>query len=519
MNGKDSGLDADLFQGRLPDSFADKEHDHDGLYYRKSEVISFLNDKAPKGHVHSKEQITDFEHNHSPSEIVENETKRFVSDIEKANWNDADSKKHTHGNKSIIDTITQILIDKWNSAWEHISDTVKHITSAERAKWNTVDDKVDKITGQGLSDENYTLVEKNKLAKIEDEANKYIHPSAHPASMITESTTKRFVSDTDKANWDAKETPEGAQEKADLAESNSKAYTDDHKSDTVKHITATERTNWNNKAKISDIPTKVGQLENDKNYVTAEELGNAGYGDMMKSVYDKDGDGIVDEADISSSFRMLDTRSINDTPDELMARRTFGMFKYRSSVGNPPVRTNNNYVFILNIIGWSVLEGSGGWPIQLAFGVDGIAYRKGISSIEWSGWTQFAEKDDIPTKLSEFTNDIDFDDRYYTESEIDSKLNTKVDKASGKQLSTEDFTTTEKTKLANIEYGANNYTHPATHPVDMIVGLHSIAKSGNYSELNGKPTKLSQFEYDTKPYHKGTTPPTNTNLLWLDTNA
>ena len=43
-------------------------------------------------------------------------------------------------------------------------------------------------------------------------------------------------------------------------------------------------------------PTKVSELENDKNYVTQEELGDAGYGDMQKSVYDTDSDGVVDKA-------------------------------------------------------------------------------------------------------------------------------------------------------------------------------------------------------------------------------
>lgn len=43
---------------------------------------------------------------------------------------------HTHANKSVIDTITQTLIDKWNSSVTHITDTVKHITSSERTNWN-----------------------------------------------------------------------------------------------------------------------------------------------------------------------------------------------------------------------------------------------------------------------------------------------------------------------------------------------------------------------------------------------
>ena len=38
----------------------------------------------------------------------------------------------------------------------------------------------------------------------------------------------------------------------------------------------------------------------------------------------------------------------------------------------------------------------------------------------------------------------------------------KVDKISGKGLSTNDYTTEEKAKLEGIEENANNYTHPTT---------------------------------------------------------
>lgn len=40
---------------------------------------------------------------------------------------------------------------------------------------------------------------------------------------------------------------------------------------------------------------------------------------------------------------------------------------------------------------------------------------------------------------------------YYTETEVDTKLDAKVDKVTGKGLSTEDYTTAEKTKLAGLE--------------------------------------------------------------------
>ena len=86
----------------------------------------------------------------------------------------------------------------------------------------------------------------------------YTHPSNHPASMITESAAKRFVSDTEKSSW-------------------------------------------NSKAEISDIPTKVGQLQNDKNYVTQSDLGEAGLGDMTKGVYDTNNNGKVDIAEVAET--------------------------------------------------------------------------------------------------------------------------------------------------------------------------------------------------------------------------
>lgn len=63
---------------------------------------------------------------------------------QKSNLADCNTKKHTHTNKSVLDGITSTLITAWNSAVTHISDAVKHITSAERTLWNTVSNKAEK---------------------------------------------------------------------------------------------------------------------------------------------------------------------------------------------------------------------------------------------------------------------------------------------------------------------------------------------------------------------------------------
>lgn len=61
--------------------------------------------------------------------------------------------------------------------------------------------KVDRIDGKGLSTEDYTTLEKNKLIGIDDGANNYVHPSSHPAAIITEDSTHRFVTDIEKSTW------------------------------------------------------------------------------------------------------------------------------------------------------------------------------------------------------------------------------------------------------------------------------------------------------------------------------
>lgn len=119
-----------------------------------------IDKKANSVHTHTKSQITDMPTNLS----------QFNNDTKFITKNDVDT--HTHSNKSILDTITQTLIDKWNSAYAHISDTVKHITSSERTLWNSVSNKVNKsgdtINGHItiVSDENPLSVERNGSANL-----------------------------------------------------------------------------------------------------------------------------------------------------------------------------------------------------------------------------------------------------------------------------------------------------------------------------------------------------------------
>lgn len=70
-------------------------------------------------------------------------------------------------------------------------------TTVDLSGYATVEElnkKVDKVDGKQLSTEDYTTAEKEKLAGLSN----YTHPISHPASMITQDSTHRFVSDAEK---------------------------------------------------------------------------------------------------------------------------------------------------------------------------------------------------------------------------------------------------------------------------------------------------------------------------------
>jgi hypothetical protein len=233
---------------------------------------------------------------------LDNEIVRAITEDEKLN-EEVEDLKETKADKTYVDTE---LNKKYNKdevfTKEEVLQKIEEIIDAAPEALDTLGKlaealdndpnfatniinllsaKVDKVAGKGLSTNDYTNEEKQKLAGIEKEANKYTHPTTHSANMIVETSSKRFVSDVEKAEWN------------DAVE---------HIEDNIRHITEAERDKWNtveSKAELSDIPTKISQLTNDKNYVTQDDLGSAGYGDMLKSIYDTNNNGKVDIAELA----------------------------------------------------------------------------------------------------------------------------------------------------------------------------------------------------------------------------
>jgi methyl coenzyme M reductase subunit D len=110
-------------------------------------------------------------------------------------------------------------------------------------------------------------------------------------------------------------------------------------------------------------------------------------------------------------------------------------------------------------------------------------YKMETTKVDLSNFYTIAQVDEMVEKKA---NQTSLDETNKKVEDIEKELEDKVEKEDGKGLSSNDFTTEEKNKLAGIQPGAN-----------MNVPSDWNATSGDAAILN-KPTKVSQFENDSK---------------------
>lgn len=70
---------------------------------------------------------------------------------------------------------------------------------------NIIATTIKQSNGKTFSTNDFTNAYKTKLDGISNNANNYTHPTIHPASIISESTSRRFVSDSEKNTWNSKQ--------------------------------------------------------------------------------------------------------------------------------------------------------------------------------------------------------------------------------------------------------------------------------------------------------------------------
>ncbi len=207
--------------------------------------------------------------------------------------------KATTYTKTETDARIQMVVDAAPEALNtlrEIADALNNDPNFAATITTQLATKVDKVQGQGLSDENYLSIEKTKLAGIEAGANKYTHPATHSPSIIAQDSNNRFVTDAERTAWNSKSN-------LALGETSTTAYRGDRGKLAYDHSlsvhapTDAQKNSDITKAEIEAKLTGNITSHTHSQYVTQEQLGSAGYGNMNKSVYDTDNDGVVDAAE------------------------------------------------------------------------------------------------------------------------------------------------------------------------------------------------------------------------------
>lgn len=124
------------------------------------------------------------------------------------------------------------------------------------------------------------------------------------------------------------------------------------------------------------------------------------------------------------------------------------------------------------------------------------------SSVESNLYSEYMYVNGSWEKLGDFRSSVDLEP-YAKNDYVNAQLDTKVDKESGKSLSTNDFTTAEKNKLAGISEGANNYSLPLA--TSDVRGGVKIGYTTNQSNRNYAVQLSNEQMY--------------VNVPWTDTNT
>ena len=103
----------------------------------------------------------------------------------------------TKEDKTKLDTIEEGA----NNYIHPDSVDVRHVTDSQIDYWNK---KADSILVSNKIDGLMSKEDKTKLDGIATNANNYVHPENHDATMITEDESHRFVTDVEKSSWNAK---------------------------------------------------------------------------------------------------------------------------------------------------------------------------------------------------------------------------------------------------------------------------------------------------------------------------
>lgn len=363
-----------------------------------------------------------------------------------------------------------------------------------------LDTKVDKVNGKGLSTNDYTTEEKGKLAGIETGANKTIVDSALSSTSANPVQNKIINTKFDSIQADIDSKVDAVAGKglstndltATLKSNYDAAYTHSQQahapSDAEKNVivgiqkNGTDLTVNSSTRKVNiTVPTKTSDLTNDSNFATTTDL-NAkvdkvtGKGlstndyttaekDKLAAIEDGANKTIVDTALSSTSTNPVQNKVINTKFNSVQS-------DIDSKV--PSTRTVNGKALSANITLSASDVGALPSTTQIP-SIDGLATETYVDN-KVAGIVDSAPA--TLDTLNELAAALGDDPNFATT--VATQIGTKVDKVDGKGLSTNDYTTTEKTKLSGIAEGAEVNQNAFSN---IVVGSTTVAADSKTDTL------------------------------------
>ena len=248
-----------------------------------------------------------------------------------------------------------------------------------------------------------------------------------------------------------------------------------HTSNSTIHVTTAEKTKWDAKSNFSGsyadltnkpaIPSKTSDLTNDSNFITSA-------GAPVQSVDGSTGAVVTNAVKYNAAQNLTNTQKAQARSNIGAGTSSFSG-SYTDLTNKPTIPTKisqltNDSGYLTSAPVTSV-NGKTGAINLTASDVGALPAGTDIPSLDGLATQTYVDNkvaalvDSAPgalDTLNELAAALGDDPDFATT--VANQIGNKVDKVDGKGLSTNDYTTAEKNKLAGIATGANNYTHPTT---------------------------------------------------------
>jgi len=348
-------------------------------------------------------------------------------------FNTAESKFYIYSNALWRDLVTseEAMTNHGNEFHVEEYDTVisvnSKISGVQADLTNGLATKVDKVIGKVLSSNDYTDTEKTKLFGIDVGANNYSHPSTHPASIIDESITRRFVSDAEKTTWNNKSD-------LGLGETLTTAYRGDRGTTAYNHTLVSA----GNPHSVTQTEVGLGSVENKSSATIRSEITSSNVTSALafipENAANKDQPNGYPSLDVNSKIPLAQLPDVSKqrtyVETSIVARDALtGLIE-----GDKCFVTDTKQSFIWDSIQWILLSD---------------AHWENVN-LDWANIIN------VPVEIVDAAN----------------KRHIHSNKAVIDLISTSGsgniITPTERTKLNGIESSANNYIHPTSHAPSII---------------------------------------------------